>query len=88
MVEFVIPEYDKAGDYVYTITEEVGDKGGITYDASVYEVTVTVTDNTVEGKLEAFLKRNRSTRSPHYSFLVGIRRIANLLFEYKHEKGV
>lgn len=42
----------------------------------------------VEGKLEAFLKRNRSTRSPHYSFLVGIRRIANLLFEYKHEKGV
>ena len=61
MVEFVIPEYDKAGDYVYTITEEVGDKGGITYDASVYEVTVTVTDNTVEGKLEAEITKVEKT---------------------------
>ena len=61
MVEFVIPEYDKAGDYVYTITEEVGEKGGITYDASVYEVTVTVTDNTVEGKLEAEITKVEKT---------------------------
>ena len=38
-------EFTSAGEYVYTVTEEKGDKGGVTYDDTVYTVTVTVTDN-------------------------------------------
>jgi len=38
-------DYTKPGVYTYTISEKKGDKGGITYDESSYEVTVTVTDD-------------------------------------------
>jgi len=39
------------------------------------------TNACVEGKLEAFIKENRATKSMNYSFLYGIRRIARLLYE-------
>ncbi len=44
--------FDKAGEYTYTVSEAKGDKGGVTYDDTVYTVTVTVTDNG-EGQLVA-----------------------------------
>jgi len=47
--------YTKAGTYRYTITEEKGDKGGVTYDSDIEEVTVTVTDNG-SGQLEAVVR--------------------------------
>lgn len=52
VVAFDEIKYEATGVYVYTITEVKGNKGGITYDASEYTVTVTVTDN-LEGQLEA-----------------------------------
>ncbi|MBQ8803956.1 MAG: VWA domain-containing protein [Tyzzerella sp.] len=47
--------FSKAGDYVYTVHEVDGEKGGIIYDDTVYTITVKVTDNPAEAKLEAEL---------------------------------
>ncbi len=44
--------FDKAGVYVFTAQEVEGSLGGITYDKSVYTITVTVTDDSV-GALRA-----------------------------------
>ncbi len=43
-INFTAISYDKAGVYTYTVKEVKGDLGGITYDESVYTVTVTVED--------------------------------------------
>ena len=45
--------YDQAGTYKYTVSEVNDKQDGVTYDDTTYEVTVTVTDNTAEGRLEA-----------------------------------
>lgn len=45
--------YDQAGTYKYTVSEVNDKQDGVTYDNTTYEVTVTVTDNTAEGRLEA-----------------------------------
>ena len=45
-------KYDKAGEYVYTVSEVKGDDEDITYDESVYTITVNVTDDLV-GQLHA-----------------------------------
>jgi len=37
--------YTAAGVYKYTVSEVKGTKGGVTYDDTVYTITVTVTDN-------------------------------------------
>lgn len=55
-------EYDEPGTYVYTISEVKGDEAGMTYDKSVFTVTVNVVDDG-EGDLKAnvaFTKGNRS----------------------------
>lgn len=52
-VDFGNVQYEKAGTYVYTVREAAGDRGGITYDTSVYTITVKVTDDTAEAKLKA-----------------------------------
>ncbi len=44
--------FTNAGTYTYTVAEVKGDKGGVTYDETVYKVTVVVTDD-LEGKLHA-----------------------------------
>ncbi len=49
--------FDAEGRYVYTISEVKGDLEGMTYDETVYTVTVTVTDNGA-GKLEAEVAYN------------------------------
>ena len=43
--------YTQAGVYEYTVKEQKGNLGGITYDEKAYKVKVTVTDNA--GQLEA-----------------------------------
>lgn len=51
-VQFKTLTYDKTGTYKYTISEVKGDDDTITYDDTVYTVTVKVTDDG-EGTLEA-----------------------------------
>ncbi len=39
------PTFTKTGVYEYTVSQEPGGRGGVTYDNSVYTVTYTVTEN-------------------------------------------
>lgn len=54
--------YDKPGTYAYTVRETAGDLGGVTYDDTVYTVTVTVTDNH-DGTMTATHAIARTTQS-------------------------
>ena len=44
-IKFASIRYTQAGVHTYTIVENVGDTGGITYDDAVFTVKVTVVDN-------------------------------------------
>ncbi|MBE5922639.1 MAG: VWA domain-containing protein [Lachnospiraceae bacterium] len=52
VVQFTEITYTEAGTYQYTISEKVGAAEGITYDETVYTVTVTVEDD-LDGHLVA-----------------------------------
>ncbi len=39
------PTFDKTGVYTYTVSQESGERGGMTYDNTVYTVTYKVTEN-------------------------------------------
>ncbi len=45
-------EFTQAGTYYYLVAEEQGNKGGVTYDATVYRVRVEITDD-LKGQLHA-----------------------------------
>lgn len=47
LIVFEEIKYDKVGTYEYTISEEKGNAEHVTYDDSVYKVTITVTDDLV-----------------------------------------
>ncbi len=51
-IDFGTITYDRAGTYIYTIQEERGNLGGVSYDGSVKTVTVAVTDDG-NGQLKA-----------------------------------
>ncbi len=61
-IEFGDITFDKAGVYTYTLTEQPFNDDRYDFDESVYEITVTVTDNS-QGKLSARvdMKRNNIT---------------------------
>ena len=64
--------FSAAGTYTYTVTEEKAGQeiDGVKYDATVYTVTVNVTDNDYDGKLETEVIYNNGTSN-----------VANLAFE-------
>ncbi len=43
--KFTTLTFDEVGTYYYAVTEQAGELGGVTYDATVFQITVTVTDN-------------------------------------------
>ena len=51
-VQFATLTFTEPGTYTYTVSEEKGDMENITYDDTVYTVTITVTDS-LKGYLEA-----------------------------------
>ena len=55
-------EYDKPGTHVYTISEVKGDEVGMTYDKSVFTVTVNVVDDG-EGNLKANVAFTKGDKS-------------------------
>ena len=57
VVQFDAVSYEEAGEYTYTISEVQGDDSTITYDDTVYNVTVTVTDDS-NGNLNASVDYN------------------------------
>lgn len=52
-LEFDKLTFDKTGVYTYTVDEQDGDLGGVTYDRTVHTVTVTVTEDAKSHKLAA-----------------------------------
>lgn len=52
-LEFDKLTFDRAGVYTYTVDEQDGTLGGVTYDRTVHTVTVTVTEDTKSHKLAA-----------------------------------
>lgn len=51
-------EFDKAGTYVYYISEQKGSVDGMIYDNSVYKVTVKVVENSDELEAEVTYEKN------------------------------
>ena len=66
-ITFPALEYTKAGTYVYEVTEKAGTETGITYDQTVYHVTVEVTDDKV-GHLQAKVNCEGSTGTMNLIF--------------------
>lgn len=52
-LEFDRLTFDRAGVYTYTVTEQDGNLGGVTYDRTVHTVTVTVTEDAKTHRLVA-----------------------------------
>lgn len=52
-LEFDKLTFDRAGVYTYTVTEQDGDLGGVTYDTTSHTVTVTVTEDAKTHRLVA-----------------------------------
>lgn len=52
-LEFDKLTFDRAGVYTYTVTEQDGNLGGVTYDRTVHTVTITVTEDSKSHKLVA-----------------------------------
>lgn len=52
-LEFDKLTFDRTGVYTYTVDEQDGNLGGVTYDRTVHTVTVTVTEDTKSHKLAA-----------------------------------
>lgn len=52
-LEFDKLTFDRAGVYTYTVTEQDGNLGGVTYDRTVHAVTVTVTEDAKTHRLVA-----------------------------------
>lgn len=67
-------EYDEPGTHVYTISEVKGDEVGMTYDKSVFTVTVNVVDDG-EGNLKA-----------NVAFTKGDKSVEGIVFNNTYEK--
>lgn len=52
-LEFDKLTFDRAGVYTYTVTEQDGNLGGVTYDTTSHTVTITVTEDAKSHKLAA-----------------------------------
>lgn len=55
--------FDKTGTYSYTVAEKSGNAGGITYDETLYGVTITVTEDTDTNKLVAQVSYSKGNQS-------------------------
>lgn len=55
--------FDKAGTYSYTVAEKSGNVGGITYDETLYGVTITVAEDTDTNKLVAQVSYSKGNQS-------------------------
>lgn len=55
--------FDKAGTYSYTVAEKSGNAGGITYDETLYGVTIEATEDTDANKLVAEVSYSKGNQS-------------------------
>lgn len=55
--------FEKAGTYSYTVAEKSGNAGGITYDETLYGVTIEVTEDTDTNELVAQVSYSKDNQS-------------------------
>ncbi|MBS5478570.1 MAG: hypothetical protein KHY83_07895, partial [Coriobacteriia bacterium] len=67
-VSFGALSFDKVGEYEYTIVEQAGELGGVSYDSSVHHAQVVVTDNH-DGTLSAAVSYDGAASTPDQSNL-------------------
>ncbi len=58
-VTFDSIEFDKTGDYVYYLSEQLGNDSSINYDNSIYKISVTISENS-NGILEASIRYEKN----------------------------
>ena len=61
-IEFTAIDISEEGEYIYTVKEVKGDAEGITYDETVYTVTITVTDKLDGTYLVEYAYDNEGTK--------------------------
>lgn len=65
-LEFDKLTFDRAGVYTYTVTEQDGNLGGVTYDRTVHTVTVTVTEDAKTHRLVAAVSYSDGEKNVTY----------------------
>lgn len=86
--------YQQPGTYVYTLQEQAGDLGGVTYSTRIYTVTVTVTDdlagNLVASVVYTFVDSNGAAQNiaePLFRNVYGAEAVQLQLNAWKHLEG-
>jgi len=67
-IDMSIVSYDKVGTYKYAVVEADGDLGGVTYDESRFDITVTVKDNNGTLETETVIKDKLGAKAEYILF--------------------
>ena len=87
-LEFDKLTFDRAGVYTYTVTEQDGNLGGVTYDRTVHTVTITVTEDTKSHKLVASVAYSNGKASEKSILFRNTYRPGNVMVELAARKNL
>ncbi|WP_394894417.1 Spy0128 family protein [Bifidobacterium longum] len=87
-LEFDKLTFDRAGVYTYTVTEQDGNLGGVTYDRTVHTVTITVTEDTKSHKLVASVAYSNGKASEKSILFRNTYRPGNVVVELAARKNL
>lgn len=80
--------FDRAGMYTYTVDEQDGTLGGVTYDKTIHTVTVTVTEDTKSHKLVASVAYSNGKASEKSILFRNTYRPGNVMVELAARKNL
>lgn len=87
-LEFDKLTFDRAGVYTYTVTEQDGNLGGVTYDRTVHTVTVTVTEDAKTHRLVAAVSYSNGEGSEKSILFRNTYRPGNVVVELAARKNL
>lgn len=87
-LEFDKLTFDRAGVYTYTVTEQDGNLGGVTYDRTVHTVTVTVTEDAKTHRLVAAVSYSNGEGSEEGILFRNTYRPGNVVVELAARKNL
>ncbi|AUD81301.1 Spy0128 family protein [Bifidobacterium breve] len=80
--------FDRAGVYTYTVDEQDGTLGGVTYDKTIHTVTITVTEDTKSHKLVASVAYSNGKASEKSILFRNTYRPGNVMVELAARKNL
>lgn len=80
--------FDRAGVYTYTVDEQDGTLGGVTYDKTIHTVTITVTEDTKSHKLVASVAYSNGKASEKSILFRNTYRPGNVVVELAARKNL